>query len=86
MLGYEAHIYPEENHYYYHMTNMALQLNIEPKYLPGLCPTDSRCRPDQRALESGDEPTAIVEKQRLEEKQRSARKRLQDSKLTYNPR
>jgi hypothetical protein len=35
------------------------------KYLP---PTDSRLRPDQRALEEGDIKLAAAEKQRLEEK------------------
>lgn len=39
-----------------------------------LCPTDSRLRPDIRKLEEGDIDGAIVEKTRLEEKQRDSRK------------
>ncbi|CAI7789539.1 unnamed protein product, partial [Closterium sp. NIES-54] len=40
---------------------------------PFLPPTDSRFRPDQRALEEGDEAWANEEKRRLEGKQRKAR-------------
>ena len=39
-----------------------------------LPPTDSRLRPDQRALENGDLKAASTEKHRIEEKQRSMRK------------
>ena len=39
-----------------------------------LAPTDSRFRPDQRALEEGNFKLAASEKHRLEEKQRAARK------------
>lgn len=39
-----------------------------------LCPTDSRLRPDIRKLEMGDIDGAVVEKTRLEEKQRDASK------------
>lgn len=39
-----------------------------------LCPTDSRLRPDIRKLETGDIDGAAVEKTRLEEKQRDAKK------------
>jgi len=42
-----------------------------------LPPTDSRLRPDCRALENGDLDTATREKIRLEEKQRSARRERQ---------
>lgn len=44
-----------------------------------ICPTDSRLRPDIRKLESGDIDGAALEKTRLEEKQRDAR-RLKKSK------
>ena len=43
----------------------------------GVAPTDSRLRPDQRFMENTDWDNANKEKQRLEEKQRSAR-RLRD--------
>ena len=39
-----------------------------------MAPTDSRLRPDQRALEVGDLELATPEKMRLEEKQRAARR------------
>ena len=52
-----------------------MQLNYFPswldKYLP---PTDTRRRPDQRYLEHGDLLKAAKEKERLEVKQRVARK------------
>lgn len=47
---------------------------IEPKMETNLCPTDSRLRPDIRKLEEGDIEGAILQKTRLEEKQRDARK------------
>lgn len=43
-----------------------------------LPPSDSRLRPDQRALEMGDTDTAIKEKHRLEENQRARRRKLQE--------
>ena len=57
-----------ENHeWMYHMTNFAIDLNNLPEsfkqYLP---PTDSRLRPDTRALEVGDYELAASEKHRLE--------------------
>lgn len=58
-----------ENMYYF--TALALTLN-EPE--DGVAPTDSRRRPDQRLMEEGRWDEANAEKQRLEEKQRSARR------------
>lgn len=40
----------------------------------GIAPTDSRFRPDQKLMESGEWDKANVEKLRLEEKQRAARR------------
>ena len=48
-----------------------------------LPPTDSRFRPDQRALENGEFHLAASEKHRLEEKQREARKILAKKNLHY---
>lgn len=45
-----------------------------------LCPTDSRLRPDIRKLETGDLDAASSEKNRLEEKQRDARKAMKGRK------
>lgn len=47
---------------------------LEPGAERLLAPTDCRLRPDIRAMESGDIDTASKEKERLEEKQRAARK------------
>uniref|UniRef100_A0A8C6K5T7 Oxysterol-binding protein n=1 Tax=Nothobranchius furzeri TaxID=105023 RepID=A0A8C6K5T7_NOTFU len=55
----------------YFFTALALTLN-EPE--EGVAPTDSRRRPDQRLMEDGRWDEANSEKQRLEEKQRSARR------------
>ncbi|XP_051939406.1 oxysterol-binding protein 1-like isoform X2 [Hippocampus zosterae] len=58
-----------ENMYYF--SSLALTLN-EPE--EGVAPTDSRRRPDQRLMEKGYWDEANAEKQRLEEKQRMARR------------
>ncbi|KAL1021364.1 hypothetical protein UPYG_G00012350 [Umbra pygmaea] len=59
----------------YNFTNFAMALNeLEPGMLSSLAPTDCRLRPDIRAMENGDMDEASREKERLEEKQRSARK------------
>uniref|UniRef100_A0A672ZRB0 Oxysterol-binding protein n=1 Tax=Sphaeramia orbicularis TaxID=375764 RepID=A0A672ZRB0_9TELE len=58
-----------ENMYYF--SSLALTLN-EPE--EGIAPTDSRRRPDQRLMEDGRWDEANAEKQRLEEKQRTARR------------
>ncbi|XP_058806394.1 oxysterol-binding protein 1 isoform X3 [Phymastichus coffea] len=62
---------PEDNEKYYNFTTLACQLN-EPE--DGIAPTDSRLRPDQRLMENGLWDEANVEKLRLEEKQRVARR------------
>uniref|UniRef100_A0A669F474 Oxysterol-binding protein n=1 Tax=Oreochromis niloticus TaxID=8128 RepID=A0A669F474_ORENI len=55
----------------YYFTALALTLN---ELEDGVAPTDSRRRPDQRLMEEGRWDEANAEKQRLEEKQRSARR------------
>ncbi|KAJ8015951.1 hypothetical protein DPEC_G00002030 [Dallia pectoralis] len=58
----------------YNFTNFAMSLNeLEPGMLATLATTDCRLRPDIRAMENGDMDEASREKERLEEKQRSAR-------------
>uniref|UniRef100_A0A8C4RHF2 Oxysterol-binding protein n=1 Tax=Erpetoichthys calabaricus TaxID=27687 RepID=A0A8C4RHF2_ERPCA len=59
-----------ENMYYF--SELALTLN---EFEEGVAPTDSRLRPDQHLMENGLWDEANVEKQRLEEKQRSVRRR-----------
>lgn len=64
-------VYSEGAETIYYFTALALTLN-EPE--EGVAPTDSRRRPDQRLMEDGRWDEANAEKQRLEEKQRSARR------------
>uniref|UniRef100_A0A672NMM1 Oxysterol-binding protein n=1 Tax=Sinocyclocheilus grahami TaxID=75366 RepID=A0A672NMM1_SINGR len=59
----------------YNFTNFAMTLNeLEPGMIGVIAPTDCRLRPDIRAMENGDIDTASQEKERLEEKQRFARR------------
>lgn len=73
---------------HYGMTSFAATLNeihpaIEKDKLP---PTDSRLRPDQRALEEGDHDLAEDLKARLEEKQRTRRKEMEAKGEEWKPR
>lgn len=52
------------------VTFQSLPANLRP-YLP---PTDTRLRPDQRAMEDGEYDLAATEKNRVEEKQRARRR------------
>jgi hypothetical protein len=64
---------------YYGFTSFAITLNeITPDLQRKLPPTDSRYRPDVRALEEGDLNTAEAEKQRVEEAQRERRRNGKD--------
>lgn len=70
----------------YGYTNFMVNLNYLPKKLAKvLAPTDSRWRPDQRALENGDLKLAASEKNRLEEKQRAVRRYREKNKIEYAP-
>ncbi|KAI1318060.1 hypothetical protein EDD11_007294 [Mortierella claussenii] len=65
----------------FNFTPFAMTLNDCPEELKKhLCPTDSRLRPDQRAMENAEFELANTEKQRLEEKQRAKRKLLPPGK------
>ena len=67
--------YPEKWQSMYGMSHFTLQLNYFPNFLRNkVAPTDTRWRPDQRALENGDLKLAGAEKNRLEEKQRAIRR------------
>ncbi|CAG8624100.1 5880_t:CDS:2 [Funneliformis caledonium] len=60
----------------FNLTPFAMTLNDLPESLkPWIAPTDSRMRPDQRAMELGNYDLASTEKVRLEEKQREKRKK-----------
>lgn len=65
---------PDDVEEQYMFTKFAIALNDNSDPLvPLLPPTDSRFRPDQRALEQGEHQRATSEKLRLEDKQRKAR-------------
>jgi len=76
--------YPEKWEYMYGFTHFLVQLNYLPNFLrKQIAPTDTRFRPDQRALENGDMKTAAAEKNRLEEKQRAVRRYKEKKKLEH---
>ncbi|KAK4545240.1 hypothetical protein LTR36_003420 [Oleoguttula mirabilis] len=77
-LIWEAH--PRPTGIPFNITPFVVTLNDLPDALrPLLAPTDSRLRPDQRAMEEGEYDFAATEKNRVEEKQR-ARKREREAK------
>jgi hypothetical protein len=64
----------------FNLTPFVLTFNhIDDNLRPWLAPTDSRFRPDQRAMEEGEYDFAATEKNRLEEAQR-ARRREREAK------
>jgi len=78
---------PADSSQYYNFTLFAMMLNeLRESQAVNLAPTDSRLRPDIRKLEEGDIDGASVEKNRLEEKQRAARKERKKSKTEWSPR
>jgi hypothetical protein len=78
--------FPDNFEMNYFFADYTLQLNLPPELVSGLPRTDSRHRPDQRALENGDIKTATSEKFRLEEKQRAVRRRREEQGEEYSPR
>lgn len=72
----------------YNFTYFAMTLNELPLELSALlCPTDSRLRPDQRAMEDGAFEDANMIKVTLEEKQRAVRRSWEaDPDYVYMPR
>lgn len=83
---WEAEPMPHNAANYYGFTNFALSLNeITPDIDGVLPPTDSRLRPDQRALENGDADSAEQLKHELENSQRARRKELEDAGKTHEP-
>lgn len=72
---------------HYGLTSFAAALNeitsIEEKHLPA---TDSRLRPDQRALENGDLDHAEEVKVQLEEGQRARRREMENAGESWTPR
>jgi len=77
---------PENSDKQYYFTSFTMRLNELAEWMkPCLPPTDSRLRPDQRALEDSQTDFSQSEKSRLEDKQRAARKKLEDAGTTYQP-
>ena len=70
---WEAH--PRPSGIPFNLTPFVVTLNdINEKLEPWLAPTDTRLRPDQRAMEDGRYDFAATEKNRVEEKQRAKRR------------
>lgn len=70
----------------FNLTQFAITLNdINDDLRPWLPPTDTRLRPDQRAMEDGRYDEASDEKHRVEEKQRAARKNRELKREIYKP-
>ncbi|KAL4656673.1 oxysterol-binding protein-related protein 6 isoform X5 [Arapaima gigas] len=78
---------PTDYELYYGFTRFAIELNeLCPEMKDLLPPTDARFRPDQRYLEEGKVELASSEKQRIEDLQRTRRKRLEENNIKYQPR
>ena len=70
----------------FNLTLFAVTLNGLDERLGEFLPrTDTRLRPDQRAMEEGRYDEAADEKRRVEQKQREARKQREESKKPYRP-
>ncbi|OHE96643.1 oxysterol-binding protein [Colletotrichum orchidophilum] len=70
----------------FNLTPFVLTFNhIDDKLKPWLPPTDSRLRPDQRAMEDGEYDFAAEEKNRLEEAQRARRKMREEKGVEFRP-
>ncbi|KAG8932424.1 hypothetical protein FRC02_001160 [Tulasnella sp. 418] len=84
---WRAHAFPPNAHQYYGFTSFTIGLNeITPDIAEYLPPTDSRLRPDQRAMEEGKIDIADKEKERLEVAQRQRRKQREERGETWTPR
>ncbi|PWY77142.1 hypothetical protein BO70DRAFT_372440 [Aspergillus heteromorphus CBS 117.55] len=70
----------------FNLTPFVITLNALPEGLKGyLPPTDTRLRPDQRAMEGGEYDLAASEKHRVEEKQRAKRRERETRGEEYQP-
>ena len=84
-LVWEAHARP--GGVPFNLTPFVLTLNALPERLrPWLAPTDTRLRPDQRAMEDGEYDFAATEKSRLEDGQRARRKEREQNGEEFVPR
>ncbi|CEJ86449.1 Putative Oxysterol binding protein [[Torrubiella] hemipterigena] len=70
----------------FNLTPFVLTFNhIDEKLRPWLAPTDSRLRPDQRAMEDGEYDFAATEKTRLEQNQRARRRERENAGEEFRP-
>lgn len=70
----------------FNLTSFAVTLNdLNDNLKQWLAPTDTRWRPDQRAMEDGRYDDAAREKTRVENKQRAAKKVRDQNRQTYKP-
>lgn len=70
----------------FNLTPFVLTFNhIDDKLRPWIAPTDSRLRPDQRAMEDGEYDLAASEKNRLEEGQRARRREREERGEEFVP-
>jgi len=84
-LVWEAHTRPSGIPF--NLTPFVVTLNAVPDSLrPHLPPTDTRLRPDQRAMEDGEYDFAATEKNRVEEKQRVKRRQRENRGEEFVPR
>jgi oxysterol-binding protein 1 len=84
MLVWQAHERPTGIPF--NLTPFVVTLNAVPERLQGrLPPTDTRLRPDQRAMEDGEYDFAATEKNRVEEKQRAARRVRENEGVEWKP-
>lgn len=81
---WEAHLRPAGIPF--NLTPFGVTLNaISDRLRPYLPPTDTRLRPDQRAMEDGEYDFAAKEKNRVEEKQRATRRRREQTGEVFVP-
>jgi oxysterol-binding protein 1 len=84
MLVWQAHERPSGIPF--NLTPFVVTLNAVPDTLRAkLPPTDTRLRPDQRAMEDGEYDFAATEKNRVEEKQRAARRVRENEGIEWKP-
>jgi len=84
ILVWQAH--PRPSGIPFNLTPFVVTLNAVTEHLrPKLPPTDTRLRPDQRAMEDGEYDFAAIEKNRVEEKQRAARRAREAKGEEFKP-
>lgn len=76
---------PEDYELYYGFTRFAIELNELGPEVSQLPITDTRLRPDQRALERGDLDAAERLKLQLEQNQRERRKKYELENINFEP-